>query len=218
MRDSLTKLFGNHLVNLDMLPDDAVIIDAGACVGEFIKDIQEHIKSPYIFAIEPNKENIKKLKPFFLSDNPILGVVIPATLVGAKEKNEMKFYEIEKLREWGNVTNIYTNKKHKSYMVATINLKALLDTIPLKTIHYLKMDIEGSEWDVVNDMNEDTAKRIKQMSIDGSRVFRVDFLSEDPPRTFGASAVLFDKDMTPFEFTNTLREMADKLDKFLWRK
>lgn len=143
-----------------MLPDDAVIIDAGACVGNFIKDIHEHVKQPYIFAVEPNKNNTKKLRQL----NHL--IIIEAALVGAKEKNKMKFYEIETFREWGNVTNLYTEKKHKSYMVATINLKKLLGVIPLKTIHYLKMDIEGSEWDVVNDMNEESAKRIEQMSME----------------------------------------------------
>ena len=160
MREKLTKLFGSHLVNLDMVPEDAVIIDAGACVGAFITDIRKHVKEPAIFALEPNKKNILELKK--------IGniVVIEAALVGKKESKEMRFYEIKGFSEWGNVTGLYTNKKHTEYIVDTVNLKDLLQMIPPETIHYLKMDIEGSEWDVVNDMNLDTFRRIEQISIE----------------------------------------------------
>ena len=160
MKDSLTKLFGSHLIKLDMLPDNAIIIDAGACVGHCILNIQEHIKNPYVFAIEPHKNNVLELKKI---ENI---VVIEAALVGEKEPSEMLFSEIKGLPEWGNVTGLYASKKNKEYMIETINLKNVLDTIPLETIHYLKMDIEGSEWDVVSDMNEDTARRIEQISME----------------------------------------------------
>jgi hypothetical protein len=53
--------------------------------------------------------------------------------------------------------------------------------------------------------------------IEGSKVLRVDFVSEDPPRVLGAAAVLIRKEMSPYEFTDVLREMADHIDKFLWR-
>ncbi|MGR3301863.1 MAG: FkbM family methyltransferase [Candidatus Scalindua sp.] len=160
MKDSLTKLFGSHLIDLSILPDNPVIIDAGACVGHTVRHLQSHIKDPSIFAIEPNTANIKELKQ-------IEGiVVVEAALVAEKEPREMRFYEIERLPEWGNVTNLYTNKKHKSYLVETISLKALLATIPLETIHYLKMDIEGSEWDVVKDMDAETVERIEQLSME----------------------------------------------------
>ena len=161
MREKLIKLFGSHLINLDMLPDDAVIIDAGACVGNFIKDIEKHVKNPYVFAVEPNRENVKKLREEF--NHPI---IIEAALVGEKEKEEMLFSEIKNLPEWGNVTGLYHNRGHTSYTVKTVNLKELLYIIPIKEIHYMKMDIEGSESDVVSDMNEETAERIEQISME----------------------------------------------------
>ncbi len=162
MKDSLTTLYGSHLIDLGVLPDAPVIIDAGACEGCFIEDIQNRIVSPYIFAIEPSIKNIKALEQADSQQT----VLIRAALVGEKEPSEMRFYDINGLPEWGNVTGLYASKKHTEYIVETINLKDLLDTIPLETIHYLKMDIEGSEWDVVSDMNEGTAKRIEQISME----------------------------------------------------
>lgn len=163
MRDKLTKLFGSHLINLDMLPDDAVIIDAGACVGNFIKDIQRHVKNPFVFAIEPSKGNLPELRELMESGTILVGAF---AFVGEKERKEMPFREILDRPEWGNVTGLYAPRKSKSYMVKTINLKELLDVIPLETIHYLKMDVEGSEWDIVNDMNEESFERIQQISME----------------------------------------------------
>jgi len=162
MREKLTKLFGSHLVNLNLLPDDAIVIDAGACEGRFIEDIQARIKNPYIYAIEPSILNIKKLE-----ESKYMKIqLIKAALVGAKEPKEMVFNHIEGKPEWGNVNNLYVNHSSTIYKVNTINLDALLDMIPKKTIHYLKMDIEGSEVDVVGDMNESTADRIEQISME----------------------------------------------------
>jgi hypothetical protein len=62
-----------------------------------------------------------------------------------------------------------------------------------------------------------TIETIPAMKKD-DRVFRVDFLSDDPPRVFGASAILLRKDMSPAEFTDALRKMADRLDNFLHRE
>lgn len=162
MKDKLTKLFGSHLVNLGMLPDDAVIVDVGACVGNFIKDIRKHIKRPHFYAIEPNRKNAEELRTRAIGQSAVIKEV---ALVGEKEPNRMKFYDIKDLPEWGNVTNLYTSKTHTFYMVHTINLKTLLMRLPT-IIHYMKMDIEGSEWDVVNDMNEESAKRIQQLSME----------------------------------------------------
>jgi hypothetical protein len=53
--------------------------------------------------------------------------------------------------------------------------------------------------------------------ITGARVLRADFVSLDPPRVFGAAAVLIEEDATPFQFTDKLRELADNLDEFLHR-
>ena len=161
MREKLTKLFGSHLINLDMLPDNPVIIDAGACQGNFIDDVKKHVTDQFVTAIEPNTQNFadlsKKYKNMFL---------IKAVLVGSGEPKSMEFAEFQGLPEWGNVSGLYSNRKHKTYQVKTITIKEILDSPFYRVIHYLKMDIEGSEWGVVKDMTEETAGRIQQISME----------------------------------------------------
>jgi len=72
----------------------------------------------------------------------------------------------------------------------------------------------------INIMAQKGTLRVLEMlpsMIEGGTVVRVDFISEDPPRVFGASAIVIEKGTTPSEFTDKLRQWADKIDEFLWR-
>jgi FkbM family methyltransferase len=162
---SLTKLFGSHYIDLEKMPKDAVIVDGGACIGNFINDIQEHIENPLIFAIEPNKQNIKVLKKKDYEQT----LIIEAALVGSKfsSKGLLPFNEFAGLPEWGNVNGLYKERKiSATYEVETIDIKELMGLLPTDTIDYLKMDIEGSEGDIIDDLTLEMAKKIKQMSME----------------------------------------------------
>jgi FkbM family methyltransferase len=157
------KTFGSHLVNIELFPENPMIIDAGACQGNFMDDIYKWTAEPYFFAIEPNKSNAMVLCEKYKDDNVIL---IEAALVGSNEPKVMKFNEFEGLPEWGNVTGLYENRKHVTYKVETLDLKELLGMVPVEEIDLLKMDIEGNEHQVVQDMTKTQAKRIRQITME----------------------------------------------------
>ncbi len=161
MLKTMTRLYGNHLVDLNLLPDGAVIIDAGACVGGFMKDIEQHVNSPHFYAIEPDKDNVKEL----IKANLEQTVIIQAALTERKIGKKAKFYLTHARPEWGSITDIH-NSGDASYEVDTITLKRLIDGILFHKIHYLKMEIEGAESGVVHEMNESTANRIIQISME----------------------------------------------------
>ncbi len=157
------KMFGSHLVNIDLFPEQPMIIDAGACQGNFIDDMYKWSETPFFFAIEPSSTNAMVLHKKYQHNDIIL---IEAALVGSNEPKVMKFNEFEGLPEWGNVTGLYESRKHVTYEVETLDLKELLGMIPNETIHLLKMDIEGNEHGVVADMTRQQAKRIQQITME----------------------------------------------------
>lgn len=160
MENNLTTLFGSHLVNLSLMPGNgSVIVDAGASTGAFIKDIRTRVRNPIIYAIEPDRDNIQKLV-YLLHI-----VLINSALVGKDRGKEITYYHKFGLPEWGNVNNLYPGRNGEKYPVKTINIDDLLFSIG-RDIDYLKMDIEGSEEEVVFDLTEETAKRIKQISME----------------------------------------------------
>ncbi len=159
-----TKVFGSHLVDFSIIPDNGVFIDAGACQGNFIDEILKHAVTPHIYALEPNRDNYRLVEGAYRSYRQ--AHFFKKALVGSKDPKRMEFAQFEGLPEWGNVTGLYSGRKHVKYEVQTMTIRELLDIIPPCDIEHLKMDIEGCEHGVVADLTKEDAKRIKQISME----------------------------------------------------
>ncbi len=162
------KTFGSHLVNIDLFPEDPVIIDAGACQGNFIDDIRRLVKNPLFLAIEPSNSNYKYLIEKYdnISQRETGVVFIHAALVGEDEPKKMEFVEFEGLPEWGNVSGLYNRPVKAKYDVETTTLREVLGLLPETQISLLKMDIEACEHKVVEGMTKGQAERIQQITME----------------------------------------------------
>jgi FkbM family methyltransferase len=149
------------MVDLTCLDSGCIIVDAGASTGAFIRDIKAKLANPIIYAIEPSKGNIIDLMK-------ILGIaIVNAALVSKTRPTYMTFYAKTGLPEWGSVNTIHKSRKGIEYQVFTTTIDRILAMIPKdRNIDYLKMDIEGSEQEVVDDLTPETAKRILQISME----------------------------------------------------
>lgn len=166
----------NHAIDMDKLSNESIIIDAGAGRGGFIKRIRESVTCK-IVCIECSRMNIARIKDQNF-DNIIL---LENALVGtdAKSINYVEFYGdpsqgTDGYFEWG---NIYGNHKQflsqrgggvgmNEYEVETTTLKELMDAHVLGNVDYLKMDIEGAEYDVLMGMDDPYLRRILQISVE----------------------------------------------------
>jgi FkbM family methyltransferase len=162
--------YGGHLVDLELFPERPLIIDAGAGWGMFNESLSDHIfkynkmMNPVFFAIEPNKDNAKTLRGADYPDT----FIIEAALVGSDRPKHMTFQQFE-MKGWGNVNGLYseyTGRMLDSYEVITINIKELLAALPQPTVDLLKMDVEGSEEEIIADMTKEHAERIKQITME----------------------------------------------------
>jgi len=144
----MTFLAGNHIINLDLLPENPIIVDAGACQGVVSKNIKELIPASTIYAIEPDKDNLKKLRE-------VKGInVIAAALMGTDR--EIKYKPVSGRPEWGRISET------EGYKVDTVTLNKF------GRIDYLKMDIEGAELEVVKNL-PDNIKQISMEVHDGKK-------------------------------------------------
>lgn len=155
-----------HYIDMREIDDDSIIVDAGACWGGFIECLREHEsgRNCRIIAIECDKDNIKKLR----ERNYRNVMVCKKALVGQDSDNRPIFYQVIGKPEWG---NFY--KKHpgdfaeiKEYKVKTLKINDIFSVLDINWIDFLKMDIEGSEGDILKTMTEETAVKIGQMSIE----------------------------------------------------
>lgn len=156
--EKLHNVFG-HRISLDYINNKSIIIDAGACIGNFVKNLRKLDCNPRIVCIEPSNSNIIELNKI----NDI--TIIRACLVGRKT-DKINFIEIPSLPEWGSIykkNSLHAREKPNiSYDVETITIEELLRTYPV--IDYLKMDIESEEFNVIETLNIND--NIKQMSLE----------------------------------------------------
>jgi len=145
----------HHLVDLDLLPDDPIVVDAGACIGGFIVAIRDLRPKAKIFAIEPCRRNLEDLR--------VMVAVLPrvelveAALAGTSGTLLLTdpIGENGRYYQWPSVylTNAARAFSRSDFVEAKIyNVPAvtLADVVGDAHIDYLKMDIEGAEADVLD--------------------------------------------------------------------
>jgi len=174
MESSLTNVHENF-IDLNYINDNSVVIDAGACVGDFMRSIQRHerAKRCRIIAIECNYENADELR----TRNFPNATVCERALTGQNYGDEVEFYHHEGLAQCGNIMKLIHSKKKRQgrlrrlmiYKVKTLKINDIFSELGIDKIDFLKMDIEGAEKDVLRTMTRKTASRITQLSVEVHR-------------------------------------------------
>jgi len=158
----------NHFVRLDKLNDESIIVDAGACLGETIRDLRgyEQTKKCKIFAIECNKKLAEDLRRQKLSNVEIC----EKALVGQNIDGDVTFFESGRGPRWGSIKPARLTKRWRSatdsYKVKTLKMNDIFNEFGIDKIDYIKMDIEACEQMIFNTMSMETAKKIKQLSVE----------------------------------------------------
>ena len=166
----------NHIVDLSMLSQDSIIIDAGANVGQFINRIREFTKAK-ILAIEPSVRNCEIIKARNFKNVEIIekaivgahsGPVVFTEYSGMKKDDGYHRYH-----QWANVLGNHKNRFENDltvttneYEVEATTLSALIDDYGIQSIDYLKMDLEGAEYGIFENLDHDTASKIRQLSLE----------------------------------------------------
>jgi FkbM family methyltransferase len=161
----------HHLVDLEMLPPNPFVIDAGACIGDFCIAMNKLRPDCEILAIEPSRRNMAQLKDA-VKDMPNVTIIESAL---SDSNSEIKMYDAygvdNKFYQWGSTKKGLANKasfrrefeRMDEYMVGTTTLESLMNG---RKVDYLKMDIEGSELEVICSMPQSIADKIMQISLE----------------------------------------------------
>jgi len=136
-----------HWINVDLLPPNPIIVDGGACQGRFIDRIKTYRPNAIFIAVEPCRTNIDYLKTKYKRDK---NVILHTGALMGDTSSPVKFTEYHGLVEWGNAFDLYTKSKRgrpEQYLVNPISLTDIVS--PYQQIDYIKLDIEGAEWEVL---------------------------------------------------------------------
>lgn len=166
----------NHIVDLDMLADDSVVIDAGANVGQFIAKIRK-FSNATVHAIEPSERNCAIIRERNFDNIEIiekaLGSSSQKDVTFTEYSGELKVDGYHKYHQWANTIGKHKERfvndptvKIVEYKVPVVSLKALISEYGWTSIDYLKMDLEGAEYEIFDDLEYAEAKIIRQISLE----------------------------------------------------
>lgn len=156
----------------EVAPYAKVIIDLGASSGAFTLLAAQSCPQAKVYAFEPEPDNNKLLERNVKNNNLTKRVITYATAIHAMAKTmhlEVK-RDVRSHRVWDQKTN-------NSVSVKTTTLESVLGQNKIKKVDLLKMDIEGSEYDVLYSLPKKVALQIQRMSIE--------YHNDDPHRRNG---------------------------------
>ena len=140
-----------------MLSDKPVILDCGANIGASTLYFKSKFPMAKIYPLEPFKSNFYMLKQNYQSDNCIWG--------GLWSKNtNLKFdMTFRDGKEWS-IKTVETNENG----ISAFSLSEIMNISKNELIDILKLDIEGSEFEVLlkSKINQDQLKKIKTVIIE----------------------------------------------------
>ena len=159
--------YNNHTVLEEFKGKDAkVIIDIGACEGYYTLKIKENNPDAFIIAIEPNPDVFEILKKNIESNNlknvKLLNVAID------KEERERDFEFIPQVPAISSfkIDKPWVNPKWiKRVKIKTYSLPQIFNMFELKEVDILKIDTEGSEYDILKSA-ENVLNRINKIVVE----------------------------------------------------
>jgi FkbM family methyltransferase len=153
----MEKTIKEHTFREDLLNDEIVVVDLGACKGEFIDEINFMYKVKKAVLVEANPTNFGKLRK---KDN----YVLYNKAISGKSKDIISFYEDTHSPYNGSSHfNYFNGVEHK---IETITLNDLILENDIDYIDLLKVDIEGSEYEVMLNLSDECYSKIRQITIE----------------------------------------------------
>jgi FkbM family methyltransferase len=150
------------------LPKQPVIIDVGANAGFFNILIHSKIPEARIFSYEPMPANIELFKKS-IADNALLQkIALHQKAVTGSEKGSIDLFTAD-TEDNTVVSSVYPSfhgLNNKKISVAAESLTSIITNNDLSTVDLLKLDCEGSEYDILYNTNALALAKVRMMVIE----------------------------------------------------
>lgn len=143
------------------IKENDIILDIGANIGIFSIFASKYAKNGKIYSFEPTPLTFK-----ILNDNIELNNatnVKPLEIAIASKENIIDFYINE---TYSNTNSIFEEKWKKKIKVNATTLDKIIKKNNLKKIDFLKMDCEGSEYDILFNCSDEILNIVNKISME----------------------------------------------------
>ena len=144
--------------NFEIKTDDTVI-DVGGHIGLFTLYASQFCKTGSIFTFEPEKENFELLSENISSNN--LNHVKSFNLAVSNSSSSVTLYLNE-----DTAGHSMFSKSSQSITVNSISLKKIFDENNIDHCDFLKLDCEGSEYEIIKNLPSEYFQKIQKMVIE----------------------------------------------------
>lgn len=179
------KIYERH--GFDIQHSDTVV-DLGGHIGVFSVLAAKRATNGTVYAFEPMKDNYEVL----LSNLKLNGIdnVVAENIAISKETGQSKLYlsSQESAKKVGYITgghSLFPSKERdKTILVETQTLDSVMKRLGISSIDYLKIDTEGSEFDILYSASKETLGKIQKIVMelhpfgDNTAEKMIEFLSE----------------------------------------
>ena len=125
----------------------SIVVDVGANIGAYSTRVSKLVKCVYSF--EPDKENYNLAQKNLYKNNITNVKLFNHALIGTDD-NEISFY-LNKGKNNGSHTILPTRGRE----VTTVKARKFSEVLSETKATKIKMDIEGAEWNILNENNID---------------------------------------------------------------
>jgi FkbM family methyltransferase len=151
------------------LTENSIVLDIGANVGFFSVLLLSKKPIKKIMAFEPIPVNIQTLKKI-IGENKLLQerLLLQEKAVTGKPMGDLVLYlDSEKeLTENASVFSGFESTHSQKLIVPSITLTEIIEQNNFEEIDFIKMDCEGSEFDILYNTEISLLKRVKRMTLE----------------------------------------------------
>jgi len=152
---------------------DGTIIDVGAHTGLFVTFFSRICSEGKIICYEPNRENYEILKENIQINN-LNNVILNKQAVLSKPGFITLF-----LNDHDSASHSVIKKTKNSVKVEATTIKKIFENNSIKYCELLKLDCEGSEFDILINLENELFHKIKKMIIEYHNIPEVSFTDDD---------------------------------------
>lgn len=152
-----------------ILPDNPLIIDVGANAGFFDVLLLSKIKNAQIYAYEPLSSNVELMRSLAASNQRFdMSVAISPFAVTGTSCEMLRIYaqDTEENQVVASSVKDFNIHNVKEIWVPAISFSEIMADMPKAKVDLLKMDCEGSEYDIIFNTPPEIICRIETMLIE----------------------------------------------------
>lgn len=151
------KEIKEHTFFEELLKNELTVIDLGACRGEFINEIDNMYNVKKAILVEPNPTNFNQL---INKEN----YVLYNNLISHNEGEIITFWEDPNSPYNGStIFNYFNGIKHE---ITSITLEKIIEDNNIEYIDILKIDIEGSEYELLENIDSGILDKVCQITVE----------------------------------------------------